>query len=96
MLASSSVLKWLDHDPALTYSPCYLVARKKQSPAEWANAQPDLAALARLLEPGITLRLTTDGDHVLQLLEGFLTIYKSGSPYGTLVVGTNLKWEDLQ
>ena len=75
-------------------SACYLIARKKQSPAEWANAQPGLAALARFLESDSHLCLYQSGSHEMGrdcpeiILRGFT------GPDGSRIEIQNGKWKD--
>lgn len=74
----------------------FFVARKKQSPAEWANAQLDLAALARVFPMGTLLRLGLDGRHVLQGGSGgCVGLHWVGAPAGDAQIHDG-KWVDFQ
>lgn len=77
----------------------YLIARRKQSPAEWANAQPDLAALARVLPVDTRLVLCTGKNHYLELgRDHMLDVFTLHADYAgqdtSPVVCRRSRWED--
>lgn len=75
---------------------CYLIARKKQSPAEWANAQPDLAALARIVEEGTDLYLNQSGEHNLGYRDApGVTVFGFTGESGSRVESHHNVWRDV-
>ena len=74
---------------------CYLIARKKQSPAEWANAQPDLAALARIVDEGTDLYLNQSGEHNLGYRDApGVTVFGFTGESGSHVESRHNIWRD--
>ena len=87
---------WRDVSPGHLLSACYLIARKKQSPAEWANAQPDLAALARIVEEGTDLYLNQSGEHNLGYRDApGVTVFGFTGESGSHVESHHNVWRDV-
>lgn len=74
----------------------YLIARKKQSPAEWANAQPDLAALARILDSDSHLYLYQSGSHEMGRDCPCVNVPGFTGPNESRIEIQDGKWKDVQ
>lgn len=88
--------EWWDVKVPDTFNPCYLVARKKQSPAEWANAQPDLAALARILDSDSHLYLYQSGSHEMGRDCPCVNVPGFTGPNESRIEIQDGKWKDVQ